>query len=66
MPRSWSARRRPKASSKQREQRPHSWQPYLAFIKLRAQLFSREVDEMLPAHQAHIPRVNLHGEGTVV
>ena len=26
-------------------------------IKLRAQLFSREVDEMLPAHQAHIPLV---------
>ena len=24
------------------------------------------VDEMLPAHQAHIPRVDLHGEGTVV
>ena len=53
-------------SSKQREQRSHSWQPYLTFIKLRAQLFSREVDEMLPAHQAHIPRVDLHGEGTVV
>ena len=53
-------------AAREREQRSHSWQPYLAFIKLRAQLFSREVDEMLLAHQAHIPRVNLHGEGTVV
>ena len=35
-------------------------------VKLRAQLFGREVDEMLSAHQAHIPRADLHGEGTVV
>ena len=68
MPRSWSARRRPKTSpKKQREQRSHSWQPTRVLdVKLRAQLFGREVDEMLSAHQAHIPRADLHGEGTVV
>ena len=44
---------------------------YLAFattenIKLRAQLEGREVDAMVTALEAEVPRADLHGEGTVV
>ena len=34
-------------------------------MELRAQLCGREVGEMPSAHQAHMPRADLHGEVTV-